>query len=190
MKPDPDPPIIHGEHTFKVEAVLSKTGGVNALAKRPEIMQKAAEIALDHRATVPQDPMGPPHKVRLDEIPPEDTTRQGPALQVQIDTLHRERFDDPSRRLRTNQRIKLTVPAFEQPASQATAAPALSLPMVSAQDHHTSTAPQQQDKLAIAKEHRFDISERIEKIKSTNDQLEKKLESLEKALPSKPTGIP
>lgn len=44
--PEPKPAIIQGTHPFKVEAVLSKTGGVNALAKRAQSSKKRKTLAL------------------------------------------------------------------------------------------------------------------------------------------------
>ena len=102
-----DPPIIQGDHPFKVEAVLSKTGGINALAKRPKKMAKGEEIRSDHHEAVPTEAMSTDERVHLDQDLVDDAENGGPLLQDQLDTRHREQFVDPSRRLKTNQRVKI-----------------------------------------------------------------------------------
>lgn len=104
---DSDPPIIQGDHPFKVEAVLSKTGGINALSKRPKKMVKGEEIRSDHHEAVPSEAMSTDERVHLDQDLVDDAENDGPLLQDQLDTRHREQFVDPSRRLKTNQRVKI-----------------------------------------------------------------------------------
>lgn len=104
---DSDPPIIQSDHPFKVEAVLSKTGGINALAKRPKKMVKGEEIRSDHREAVPNEAMHTDERVHLDQDLVDDAENDGPLRQDQLDTRHREQFVDPSRRLKTNQRVKI-----------------------------------------------------------------------------------
>ena len=102
-----DPAIIQGDHPFKVEAVLSKTGGVNALAKRPKKMNKGQEIPGQHHEPVPSEGLHTAERVHLDADLADKETSQGPVLQEQFETQHREQFTDPSRRLTTNQRVKI-----------------------------------------------------------------------------------
>jgi hypothetical protein len=102
-----DPAIIQGDHPFKVEAVLSKTGGVNALAKRPKKMHKGPEILSQHHESVSSEGLHTAERVHLDADLADKEASEGPLLQEQFDTQHREQFTDPSRRLTTNQRVKI-----------------------------------------------------------------------------------
>jgi hypothetical protein len=119
MSDDP-PVIISSTEPFKVQATTSKMGGVDALAKRPLDMSGQPSATQEHRESVPADM--PPQEARL-ALPPESPVAQswvmvpddthgglggeGPVLQEQIDTSHREFFDDPSRYIRTNVKVKL-----------------------------------------------------------------------------------
>lgn len=103
-----DPPfIIPNARPFKVEATPSKMGGVDALAKRPLDMSGKAEPLTDHLTSVEVE--APPADTWV-TLPPDadgDPGGEGPVLQEQIDTSHREYFDDPSRYLRTDGVVKL-----------------------------------------------------------------------------------
>jgi len=105
---EPEPAIIQGDHPFKVEAVLSKTGGVNALAKHAPDLQKAQDIGLDHRASIPPDALDSDHRVHLDSQASGDSPAQGPLRQEQYDTQHREQFTDPSRRIQPTNASKFS----------------------------------------------------------------------------------
>ena len=103
-----DPPfILPSSHPFKVEATPSKMGGVDALAKRPLDMTGKAEPLDEHREAVPGDAVPSDTWVSLPEDADAEQAGDGPVLQEQIDTSHREYFDDPSRYLRTDAVVKL-----------------------------------------------------------------------------------
>lgn len=103
-----DPPfIVPSAHPFKVEATPSKMGGVDALAKRPLDMSGQPDPMAEHLASAPPESTHPDTWVTL----PSDTPGrggEGPTWQEQIDTSHREYFDDPSRYLRTDAVVRVT----------------------------------------------------------------------------------
>lgn len=186
---EPEPAIIQGDHPFKVEAVLSKTGGVNALAKHAPDLQKAQDIGLDHRASIPPDALDSDHRVHLDSQSSGDSPAQGPLLQEQYDTQHREQFTDPSRRIQTNQRIKI------QPSDSVQTAFGESPGDATPQKKHAASTHQHapsasQGPLTEGPAHRQDFSRRIEQIKHTNESVGKDLEALEKLSQTPPSLKP
>jgi hypothetical protein len=118
---DEPPVIISSAEPFKVQATPSKMGGVDALAKRPLDMSGQPSTPDEHRESVPADSVSQDARVAL---PPETPAAEswvtlpvdpndgqggeGPVLQAQIDTSHREYFDDPSRYIRTDVKVKVT----------------------------------------------------------------------------------
>lgn len=187
--PEPEPAIIQGDHPFKVEAVLSKTGGVNALAKHAPELQKAQDIGLDHRASIPQDTLDSDNRVHLDSQASGAPPAQGPLLQEQYDTQHREQFTDPSRRIQTNQRIKIqpsdSVPtALVEPPSDT----APKKKHVASTRQHAPSASH--GPMTEGPDHRQDFLRRIEQIKHTNESVGKDLEALEKLTPTHPSLKP
>lgn len=187
--PQTEPAIIQGDHPFKVEAVLSKTGGVNALAKHAPDLQKAQDIGLDHRASIPQDALHSDHLVHLQSqqggVPPSE----GPLRQEQYDTQHREQFTDPSRRIQTNQRIRI------QPSDKVQAALGEATrnavhqngEVASARQHAPSSS---HSPVTEGPGHRQDLLRRIEQIKHTNEIVGKDLEALEKRSQTRPNLKP
>lgn len=125
-----DPPfIVSSEQPFKVQATPSKRGGVDALAKRPLDMSGQAQQNQDHLESVPADGVPPDTRVTLPSqglaadtrvtIPldaPGGMGGEGPVLQEQFDTSHREYFDDPSRYLRTDVVVKVPRTGSPPPA--------------------------------------------------------------------------
>jgi hypothetical protein len=102
-------------------------GGVDALAKRPLDMSGQPDPMAEHLASVPPQSPHPDTWVTL----PGDTPGlggEGPTLQEQIDTSHREYFEDPSRYLRTDVVVRVTTPETARgdqavPATVQSAAP-------------------------------------------------------------------
>jgi len=118
-----DPPfIVPSTHPFKVEATPSKMGGVDALAKRPLDMSGKADPVEEHREPVPEDAPPTDTWVSLPDGATQGLGGEGPVLQEQIDTSHREYFDDPSRYLRTD--VKVRLPGADAPRDDGTASPA------------------------------------------------------------------
>lgn len=197
-----DPPIIQGDHPFKVEAVLSKTGGINALAKRAPAMKASESLGPDHREILPPESHTGNANVHLDANAAHQENSDGPTLQDQYDTSHREQFDDPSRRLRTDQRIKIPLttrgssdssnlhPLAEasaragsdggkttpRPSNAAGSADSVPHPHTL---HGSSTASTAQ--MHAQRQH---MQQRIEQIKSNNESVEKNLAALEKMAPA------
>lgn len=188
-----DPPIIQGDHPFKVEAVLSKTGGINALAKRPTTRAQGEALSPDHHERLPGESISDSPRVRLDANQPRSAADNGPTFQDQYDTRHREHFDDPSRQLRTDQRIK--IPSNPQSMrlgdvqEQADATGPDHNAGHQVADAATSAAlPDQRSRAGIASTsqkpgQRQQMLKRIEQIKSSNESVEKNLEALEKKTP-------
>jgi len=103
-----DPPfIVANDRPFKVEATPSKMGGVDALAKRPLDMSGKADPMAENLEAVPAQDPHPGTWVTLPPDTPEGQGGEGPLLEEQIDTTHREYFDDPSRYLRTDVMVRL-----------------------------------------------------------------------------------
>ena len=129
-----DPPfIVPTDQPFKVQATPSKMGGVDALAKRPLDMTGQPQAWVDQREALATDTPSTESWVTLPSQVPSPDNRamlasdtigalggEGPVLQDQIDTSHREYFDDPSRYLRTDVVVKLP---SEQATRGATASP-------------------------------------------------------------------
>ena len=120
-----EPAIIQGDHPFKVEAVLSKTGGVNALAKHAPNLQKGEDLGSDHREALSSEGALNDHRVQIDASLTDPNALAGPLRKDQFDTQHREQFVDPSRRLTTRQRVKIkgsdsATPSTAQPCLEAT----------------------------------------------------------------------
>jgi hypothetical protein len=208
-----DPAIIQGDHPFKVEAVLSKTGGVNALAKRPKKMNKGPEILTHHRESVPTEGLQNSERVHLNADLPCNDPSEGTVVQEQFDTQHREQFTDPSRRLTTNQRVKIQTSDSMEVSSRLAppedtshlASPPFSSPLtddsVEAETHApaseamASPAPGPVSSAASppeseAQEHRQQFLRRIEQIKNTNESVGKDLEALEKLTSMRPAIKP
>ena len=103
-----DPPlIISSDQPFQVQATPSKMGGVDALAKRPLDMSGKPEPLTEHLESVAADAPSSDTWVTLPADSQDGLGGEGPVLQEQIDTSHREYFDDPSRYLRTDVVVKL-----------------------------------------------------------------------------------
>jgi hypothetical protein len=177
-----DPAIIQGGHPFKVEAVLSKTGGINALAKHAPDLQKSEGLGSDHREAIPSEGGLNDHRVLLDDNLPDNSGSTGPLREDQFDTQHREQFVDPSRRLTTRQRVKI------QGSGTASAA---SAPLPSDFDTRaeSNTANSQARKASAvlagdAHPDKDEFHRRIEQIKSSNESVGKDLEALEKSTPA------
>jgi hypothetical protein len=208
-----DPAIIQGDHPFKVEAVLSKTGGVNALAKRPKKMNKGPEILMHHPESVPAEDLQDSERVHINADLPCHDRSDGPLLQDQFDTQHREQFTDPTRRLTTNLRVKiqasddidastriappedkshlapplLPTPLIEKGSEPATT-PSVSEEMKSAPSEPAPSLATAND--AEAQEQRQQFLRRIEQIKNTNESVGKDLEALEKLTSMRPATKP
>ncbi len=187
--PEPKPAIIQGTHPFKVEAVLSKTGGVNALAKHAPELQKAQDIGIDHRESIPSETLNSDSLAHLESLAKGDTPSGGPLRQEQYDTQHREQFTDPSRHIQTNQRIKI------QPSDNVqTALGDAPINAVHSKGHVASVRqhppPASHSPLTEGPGHRQDFLRRIEQIKHTNESVGKDLESLEKLSQTPPSLKP
>jgi len=186
---EPEPAIIQGDHPFKVEAVLSKTGGVNALAKHAPDLQKAQDIGLDHRASIPQDMLDSDHRVHLDSQASGAPSSEGPLRQEQYDTQHREQFTDPSRRIQTKLRIKIQPPDSVQTGLGESPSDAVHQKMsVASTRQHAPSASHSSS--TEGPDHRQDFLRRIEQIKHTNESVGKDLEALEKLSQTHPSLKP
>lgn len=206
---EPAPAIIQSDQPFKVEAVLSKTGGVNALAKRPKKMNKGQEIPPPHHAPVPAETIQDSESVQLNAQWPDNDRPQGPLVQDQFDTQHREQFIDPSRRLSTNQRVKIAPSESDQaclvgvPADEPSHLPEAStaspgddigeseaLALTSEAEANFRTEPEPKavaETEADAQEQRQQFLRRIEQIRNTNESVGKDLEALEKLSALRPS---
>ena len=177
-----DPAIIQGGHPFKVEAVLSKTGGINALAKHAPDLLKGDDLGSDHRETIPIEGALSDHRIQLDTSLPDNQASTGPLRQDQLDTQHREQFDDPSRRLTTHQRVKIQ----GSPNARASLGP-LSSDSDTRAESNPSQTPMRTSSAVLSGDAHLDKDEfhrRIEQIKSSNESVGKNLEALEKSTPA------
>ncbi len=178
-----DPAIIQGGHPFKVEAVLSKTGGVNALAKHAPALLKGDNLGSNHREAIPSEGTLNDHRIQLDASLPDNDVSTAAPRQDAFDTQHREQFVDPSRRLKTRQRIKIQGsegPSPNTAPSSAESAQGAENNALHAQARKTATAL-----AAEAQQDREQFHRRIEQIKSNNESVGKDLEALEKSTPQR-----
>ncbi len=174
-----EPAIIQGDHPFKVEAVLSKTGGVNALAKHAPALQKGEDLGSDHREALSSEGALNEHRVQLETSLTGTNGLEGPLLKDQFDTQHREQFVDPSRRLTTRQRVKIQgsdsdSPSTAQPCSQATQD-------TEKERDHAQTRKETTDLMTETHRDRSQFHRRIEQIKNNNESVGKDLAALEKS---------
>lgn len=174
-----EPAIIQGGHPFKVEAVLSKTGGVNALAKHAPDLQKGEDLGSDHREALPCEGALNEHRVQLETSLTGINGLEGPVQKDQFDTQHREQFVDPSRRLRTRQRIKIqgsdsANPSTAQSCSQATQD-------TEKERGHAQGRKATTDLMTETHHDRSQFHRRIEQIKNNNESVGKDLAALEKS---------
>ena len=203
-----DPAIIQGDHPFKVEAVLSKTGGVNALAKRPKKMNQGQEIQPPHHTIVPAESVQAANRVRLDANLIDNEMPQDPGAEDQIHSPHQEHFTDPSRRLTTNHRVEIQPSEGDGEVSlvgptedtSLLAAASVELLKDGRDEKNASTQASAEvtnsqvdaEPEAIAEsepapqEQRLQFLRRIEQIKNNNESVGKDLEALEKLSGSRP----
>ena len=178
-----EPAIIQGGHPFKVEAVLSKTGGVNALAKHAPDLQKGEDLGSDHREALPGEGALNDHRVQIDASLTDPNALAGPLRKDQFDTQRREQFVDPSRRLTTRERVKIQGAESATPSSapsSAEAAQGADKNKVHAQARKATTAL-----TAEAQQDREQFHRRIEQIKNNNESVGKDLAALEKSTPQR-----
>ncbi len=177
-----DPAIIQGDHPFKVEAVLSKTGGINALAKHAPDLLKGDDLGSDHREAIPSEGALSDHRIQLDTSLPDNEASTGPLRQDQFDTQHREQFDDPSRRLTTHQRVKI-----QDSTNAAASLSPLPADAATRAESNPSHAPKRKKSTVMsvdAQPEKDEFHRRIEQIKSSNESVGKNLEALEKSTPA------
>jgi hypothetical protein len=177
-----EPAIIQGGHPFKVEAVLSKTGGINALAKHAPDLLKGDDLGRDHREAIPGVGALNDHRIQIDASLPDNAATTGPLREDQFDTQHREQFDDPSRRLKTHQRVKIQ--GSETASASSGQSPAED---VYRTESNRSKAPRRKTSAVLSGDPHPDKDEfhrRIEQIKSSNESVGKNLEALEKSTPA------
>jgi hypothetical protein len=175
---EPDPAIIQGDHPFKVEAVPSQSGGVNALAKHAPDLQKGSNLGTDHRETLTDGEALNDHRVQLDANLKTQVAGTGLLRQDTFDTQHREQFVDPSRRIRTHQRVKIQ----GSESAKADITPMARAPTLAAGNKVAIAAGRKLETATTAEghEHREAFLRRIEQIKSSNESVGKDLEALEK----------
>ena len=178
-----DPAIIQGGHPFKVEAVLSKTGGINALAKHAPDLLKGDDLGRDHREAIPSEGALSDHRIQLDTSLPDNEASTGPLRQDQFDTQHREQFIDPSRRLKTRQRIRIQ--DSEGPHPNTSPSSSESTQSTENNSLHAQARKRATASATEAQQDREQFHRRIEQIKNNNESVGKDLEVLEKSTPQR-----
>jgi hypothetical protein len=178
-----EPAIIQGGHPFKVEAVLSKTGGVNALAKHAPDLQKGQDLGSDRREALPSEGALNDHRVQLDASLADLNALAGPLRQDQFDSQHREQFVDPSRRLTTRRRVKIQE---SEDANSSTDSPSAEADQGTEKNSIRAQARKASSALAAETQHdREQFHRRIEQIKNNNESVGKDLAALEKSTPQR-----